>query len=289
MGLYDTPPPHVPQWLPLASTGVLVIGMVCWYSAYALITLKAIKDKSYGMPMMATIGNWSWELLYSFCVAEHPFEMVGLGLWFFLDVGMVWTTIMYAHNDWKISSPWVGRNMGKIFLVLMPFALWGNYTFSSWWLSEPGAGSGDKTGKWFRGREGYDTLELGIWSALIPQCWISAGSLAMLLSRQHSGGTSYTIWFLRALGSAAGMFGFEALLWWYWPEQHGFFANHFHLFLSSIYLGADLIYPFVLYQVMQTEVILPDGRHISAEHHRLEQALSMAAGQAAGVVDRKGQ
>lgn len=96
------------------------------------------------------------------------------------------------------------------------------------------------------------------------------------------------------------MFGFEALLWWHWPEQHGFFTNHFHLFLSSIYLGADIIYPFVLYRVMQTEVILPDGRHISAEHYRIEQALAMAAtagvGQVKGappatgfVVDRKGQ
>ncbi|KAI6579242.1 hypothetical protein MCOR06_010169 [Pyricularia oryzae] len=275
MGLYDTPPEHVPQWLPMASTAVLVFGMVSWYTAYALITIQSIKDQSYGMPLIATIANWSWELLYSFTVAEHPFEMVGLGMWFFLDVGLVWTTVKYAPNDWKHTAPWIGRNMALIFAVLVPWALWGNYTFSSWWLSEPGMGFGTKQGKWFRGKEGYDTLELGIWSALIPQGWISAGSLAMLISRGHSGGTSWTIWALRAAGSAGGMFGFTYHSYYYWPEQHGFFANPFHLFLSSIYLIPDIIYPFVLYRVQQTEIILPDGRHMSAHHAKIEQALAM--------------
>ncbi|KAI6351752.1 hypothetical protein MCOR25_009754 [Pyricularia grisea] len=275
MGLYDTPPEHVPQWFPLASTVVLVFGMVTWYGAYALITLQSIKDKSYGMPIIATIGNWSWEVLYAFTVAEHPFEMAGLGLWFFLDVGLVWTTIKYAPNDWKHTAPWVGKNMGLIFAILFPWALWGNYTFASWWLSEPGTGFGSKQGKWYRGREGFDTLELGMWTALIPQGWISAGSLAMLISRGHSGGTSWTIWALRAAGSAGGMFGFTYHAYYYWPEQHGFFTNHFHLFLTSVYLIPDILYPFFLYRIKQTEVILPDGRHMSAHHARIEQALAM--------------
>jgi hypothetical protein len=55
-------------------------------------------------------------------------------------------------------------------------------------------GSGDKTGKWWRGREGYDTTELAFWSAGFAQLVSSACGLAMLVVRGHSGGTSYTIW-----------------------------------------------------------------------------------------------
>lgn len=194
MGLNDTPPPHVPAWLPVVSTLVLGIGAVCWYATYILVTIRSVKTKSYGMPLMATVLNWSWEIIYAFYVAEHPVEFAGLAAWFFLDLGMVYTTVVFAPNDWKMSNPWIGRNMLFILVSLTAAAVWGNYAFAEWWVSRPGIGHGDKAGKWYRRQEGYDVMEMAYWSALIPQAYISAGSLAMLVSRGHSGGVSYMIW-----------------------------------------------------------------------------------------------
>ncbi|KLU92831.1 hypothetical protein MAPG_11793 [Magnaporthiopsis poae ATCC 64411] len=270
MGLNDTPPPHVPAWLPVVSTLVLGIGAVCWYATYILITIRSIKTKSYGMPLMATVLNWSWEIIYAFYVAEHPVEFAGLAAWFFLDLGMVYTTVVFAPNDWKTSNPWIGRNMLFILVSLTAAAVWGNYAFAEWWVSRPGIGHGDKTGKWYRRQEGYDVMEMAYWSALLPQAYISAGSLAMLVSRGHSGGVSYMIWFVRALGSFTGLVVLYAVMWWHWPEAHSFFINPFAVFLSALFVIPDMIYPFVLHHVRKTEVQLPDGRLVSAYQAALE-------------------
>ncbi|TLD18179.1 hypothetical protein PspLS_10482 [Pyricularia sp. CBS 133598] len=273
MGLKDTPPPHVPEWLLVASTGVLGIGAVCWYLTYILITIRAIKTKSYGMPLMATVLNWSWEVIYAFYAAEHPIEFLGLAAWFALDIGMVYTTVVYAPFDWKYSSRWVGQHMFAILLGLTAVGVWGNYAFAEWFLAEEGRGFGDKTGKWFRGKEGFDTMEMAFWSALVPQAYISAASLAMLFSRGHSGGVSYAIWFVRSLGSFVGLVALPGMMWWYWPEAHGYFLNPLARFLQALFLLPDIVYPFVLYQVRKTEVELPDGRLVSAEHAVIEKRL----------------
>ncbi|EHA46936.1 hypothetical protein MGG_08671 [Pyricularia oryzae 70-15] len=273
MGLKDTPPPHVPEWLPIASTCVLGVGAVCWYLTYILITIRATQTKSYGMPLMATVLNWSWEVIYAFYAAEHPIEFLGLAAWFTLDIGMVYTTVVYAPHDWKYSSRRVGRHMFAILLGLTAVGVWGNYAFAEWFLAEEGRGFGDKTGKWFRGREGFDTMEMAFWSALVPQAYISGASLAMLISRGHSGGVSYAIWFVRSLGSFVGLVALPGMMWWYWPEAHGYFLNPLATFMQALFLLPDIVYPFVLYQIRKTEVVLPDGRLVSAEHAVIEKRL----------------
>ncbi|KAI6555474.1 hypothetical protein MCOR09_009992 [Pyricularia oryzae] len=273
MGLKDTPPPHVPEWLPIASTCVLGVGAVCWYLTYILITIRATQTKSYGMPLMATVLNWSWEVIYAFYAAEHPIEFLGLAAWFTLDIGMVYTTVVYAPHDWKYSSRRVGRHMFAILLGLTAVGVWGNYAFAEWFLAEEGRGFGDKTGKWFRGREGFDTMEMAFWSALVPQAYISGASLAMLISRGHSGGVSYAIWFVRSLGSFVGLVALPGMMWWYWPEAHGYFLNPLATFMQALFLLPDIVYPFVLYQIRKTEVELQDGRLVSAEHAVIEKRL----------------
>ncbi|EJT72282.1 hypothetical protein GGTG_09148 [Gaeumannomyces tritici R3-111a-1] len=289
MGLNDTPPPHVPAWLPVASTLVLGIGAVCWNATYILITIRSIKTKSYGMPLMATVLNWSWEVIYAFYVAEHPVEFAGLAVWFFLDLGMVYTTAVYAPYDWKMSNPWIGKHMLFLLVSLTAAAIWGNYTFAEWWVSRPGVGHGDKTGKWYRHQEGYDVMEMAYWSALIPQAFISAGSLAMPVSRGHSGGVSYAIWFVRALGSFTGLIALYAVMRWYWPEAHSFFVNPLAIFLSALFIIPDAIYPLVLYHVRKTEVELPDGRLVSAYQAALEKNGINGVEEGQGVVGDGGE
>ena len=55
----------------------------------------------------------------------------------------------------------------------------------------------------------------------------------------------------------------SALLWWYWPEAHGFFVHPFGVFLAITCTGCDVVYPFILAHVRKTEQRLPDGRLVA--------------------------
>ncbi|KAH6648961.1 hypothetical protein BKA67DRAFT_594299 [Truncatella angustata] len=138
-------------------------GAVFWDLTYILTTRCSLQTRSYAMPILGLMINVSWELVYGFYVAETALERSGFVLWLILDLGLV-------HLAWILG-------------VLLLVGCWGHFAFASWWLSVPGIAFVDKAGKWWRGMEGYDQTELAYWSA----------GVAMLLVRQHSGGTNYRI------------------------------------------------------------------------------------------------
>lgn len=69
----------------------------------------------------------------------------------------------------------------------------------------------------------------------------------------------------RTLGTIFGLGGSSAVLWYWWPEAHGYFTNPLAIFILGIAVLTDLAYPFCLMQVRKTEVILPDGRIVRLE------------------------
>lgn len=192
MGSNDTPPPHVPAFLIPLSTAVLGAGVLLWDITYVLMTLRGIRTRSSSMPLLALATNISWEILYGFYIADPLLDKIGFGFWLVLDLGLIYCTVAYAPLDWR-GSPRIGEHMGLILTLMTAVGLWGHWAFASWWLEVPHR-NGDKTGKWWRGQEGYDVTEAAFWAAAVPQLMINAGSIAMLLSRGHSGGTSYAIW-----------------------------------------------------------------------------------------------
>lgn len=194
MGSSDIAPAHVPTWVVPLSTAALGIGVLCWDAAYILMTLRSLKTKSYSMPLLGLALNVSWEIVYALYVCESPLETAGFTIWLILDIGVVYTTIKFAPYEWNRTSPWVGRHTAAILAVMTAVGCAGHFAFVSWWLSAPGIGHGDKSGKWYFGQDEYDTTELAYWSAGTAQLVASVGSLAMLLVRGHSGGTSYKIW-----------------------------------------------------------------------------------------------
>jgi hypothetical protein len=193
MGSSDIPPAGVPDWVVPASTGLLGLGVLFWDATYILMTLRSLRSKSYGMPLLALALNVSWEIIFAFYVAEMPLEKAGFAVWLLLDVGLVYTTIVFAPHEWH-ANPWIAHWIAWIFTLMVAVGCAGQWTFATWWLATPGVGHGDKAGKWFRGVEGFDTTELAYWAAGVAQVAGSVGSLAMLLVRGHSGGTSYSIW-----------------------------------------------------------------------------------------------
>ncbi|KAK0630398.1 hypothetical protein B0T17DRAFT_616058 [Bombardia bombarda] len=264
MGSTDIPPDHCPWWLVPLHTAVLGFGVLLWDAAYILMTRRALATKSYGMPLMSLAMNVSCDTVYAFYVCEALLETVGYSIWLYLNAGLVYTTVRFGSEDWKTTSPWVGRNIGWLLALMTAIGCVGHYAFAAWWLAEPGrGGSGNKEGKWWYGQDGLDTSEMGFWSSGVCQIALSAGSVAMLLVRGHSGGTSYAIWFCRAVGTLSGLVLCNVLMWWYCPEAHGFIFNPFAVFLWGAAVVCDIVYPFLLWQVRRTEIILPDGRLMS--------------------------
>ncbi|KAK1710641.1 hypothetical protein BDP67DRAFT_407195 [Colletotrichum lupini] len=262
MGLTDTPPPHVPSWVVPASGALLITGAIFWDMCYVLMSIRSHRTKSYGMPLFALALNLSWELIYAARVAEHPLERLGFLVWLLLDVPLVYTTLKNAKHEWR-HAPLVAKNIGAILAIMVALGCAANYAVAEWWLSAPGTGHGDKSGKWWAGREGFDCTELAFWTAGLAQFALGTGCLAMLLVRGHSGGASYAIWLCRALGTLTGWIGSTGLLWWYWPEAHGFFVNLMGIFLMTTCLACDTAYPFILAGVRRSEQVLPDGRLVS--------------------------
>lgn len=64
------------------------------------------------------------------------------------------------------------------------------------------------------------------------------------------------------MGSVLGLYLYFGLAWYFWPEAHGYFVSPFGVFLWGSGLVSDLVYPFLLYRIRQTEKILPDGRKV---------------------------
>lgn len=194
MGSSDVAPPHVPDWVVPLSTVALGVGVLFWDATYILMTLRSLRTKSYSMPLLGLALNVSWEIVYALYVCEAALETAGFTFWLILDVGLIYTTIRFAPYEWEATSGWVGRHVASILAVMTAVGCVGHFAFVSWWLSRPGIGHGDKAGKWYFGQDEYDTTELAYWSAGVAQMVDSVGSLAMLLVRGHSGGTSYAIW-----------------------------------------------------------------------------------------------
>ncbi|KAI5920885.1 hypothetical protein F4810DRAFT_394656 [Camillea tinctor] len=260
MGSSDVPPPDAPWWLVPVSTVCLGIGVLCWDLTYILMTRRSLQTQSYGMPIVGLAINVSWEIIYGFYVAEMWFERAGFILWLVLDLGIIYTTVHFAPEDWAATNQFVGRNMAWILGAMILVGCWGNYAFVSWFLEEPGRGNGDKTGKWWRGEDGYDTTELAFWSAGVAQLVGSADSLGMLIARGHSGGTGYSIWLCRFIGSIVGLGFTNIVLWWHWPEAHGYVTTPVSIFILGFSFLCDALYGFVLWQVRKTERLLPNGR-----------------------------
>ncbi|OCL12776.1 hypothetical protein AOQ84DRAFT_333731 [Glonium stellatum] len=261
MGSNDAPPPHVPVYYLPVSNGLLQAGGVLWTIAYILFVRSSFRTRSYGMPILALAFNFAWEIVFALYVAESPLERSIFTIWMILDLGLVYCVVVYGQHEWA-HSPAIARNLGKIFTLLTAGALAGHWTFAKWWIDND---IGKREGKFYMGRMGPDTTELGYWTVAFCQSYLSAASLAQLVVRGHSGGVGWGIWATRTLGSLLGFVVNYAWCWYYWREAHEYFMSPFSVFLIGVGLMADLLYPFVLLRIRKTETVSSDGRRIRGD------------------------
>ncbi|KAK4203559.1 hypothetical protein QBC40DRAFT_274519 [Triangularia verruculosa] len=260
MGSNDVPPPHVPAHVVPMCNLFLQAGGGLWTLSYILMVRESFKSRSYGMPLFAVALNFAWETVYALYVAESPLEKSVFSIWMVLDCGMVYGMMKFAKHEWK-HAPSVANNIVPIFAVMTLVATAGHWTFAKWWIDND---MGRREGKFYRGVVGPDTTELGYWSAMVCQVYLSSSSLCQLVVRQHSGGVSWSIWGSRALGSVLGFYMVYGWEWYFWTEAHEYFMSPFGMFLWVTCLVSDCVYPFALWKIQKTEVLLADGRKVAA-------------------------
>jgi len=127
---------------------------------------------------------------YALYVAKSPLVQLIFTVWMVLDCAMVLGIIKFAKHERK-HAPSVARNIVSIFTVMTLVAMVGHWSFAEWRIAND---IGKREGKFYRGVIGPDMTELGYWSAMVCQAYLSASSLCQLVTRQHSGGVSWSIW-----------------------------------------------------------------------------------------------
>ncbi|RMH16203.1 MAG: hypothetical protein D6701_09185 [Gemmatimonadetes bacterium] len=81
-----------------------LISYVCWTLAYIFMIRRGVKDRSYGMPLIALFIDISWEFFFTFLADIDPQYKRANALWFFTNLGVLWTALRYGRDDfdWPI-------------------------------------------------------------------------------------------------------------------------------------------------------------------------------------------
>lgn len=266
----DVLPPHVDPAIRTFNDVFLGIGGLGYTICYILMTRQSIRDRTYAMPLFPLAMNFAWELVFALFVAVEVREQTIFTIWMLIDIGLVYALVKYGANEWK-HAPAIGRHIGKLFVVMMVWWCIALYAVSTWWIN-PAAPVNPKSGKAYMGVEGIDTDELGYWTALVAQVVLSVMSLAQIMTRGNSGGSSYTIWTTRFVGSLLGLNLNYGYCWWAWPEAHGYVANPIAVVMMVTWVFADLVYLVALYTVKQTEIVLPSGRKLKGVNGELRKS-----------------
>lgn len=271
MTRHDVLPPHVDPSIRTFNDAFLGTGGIGYTICYILMTRQSIRDRTYAMPLFTLALNFAWELIFALFVAVEGRELGIFTVWMIIDLGLVYALVKYGANEWE-HAPIVGRHIGKIFTVMLAWWCVVLYAVSAWWI-DPVNPVNPKEGKAYKGVKGIDTDELGYWTALIAQVVLSFMSLAQIVVRQNSGGSSYGIWATRFVGSLSGLNLNYGYCWWVWPEAHGYVAQPFAVVMMVSWVLADVAYLAVLYSVKQTEVVLSDGRKVKGNPNKLKKSL----------------
>ncbi len=86
---------------PLAQNLWALGGLVFWLIAYGLMIRRGLKDRSYGMPMVALCLNIAWEVFYSLFSGAQLANRIGYGLYLAVDLGVLWTCLRYGPEDFE--------------------------------------------------------------------------------------------------------------------------------------------------------------------------------------------
>ena len=103
---------------PLEQKLWVLCGLVFWVLVYILMIRRGLKDKSYGMPVVALCLNVAWETYFSFFSVEQPANRIVNGLYMAPDLGVLWTCWRYGPQDF--TAPLIRQYFRPlVFIVLV--------------------------------------------------------------------------------------------------------------------------------------------------------------------------
>ncbi|GKT46894.1 testicular acid phosphatase [Colletotrichum spaethianum] len=215
---------HDVAWI--ADICKLIMG-VGWTTNYVGMIRKSLKDQTYAMAMLPLCCNFAWELTYAILYAfgsnlEKWVHFSGL----LLNCGVMYTAVKNAHREWA-HAPLVQRNLRLIFF----FAVAGFASGHTALAMQIGPALGQAL------------------SAYACQLLLSVGGLCQLLSRGHSRGASYSLWFVGSLVLVPQ----DILRYTYWREDHEFMGSPLYIWFVTIFLILDGSYGICLWYVRRFE------------------------------------
>ncbi len=133
--MFDKPffPPDQPWYV----WTVVILCFVFWLLAYALIIRWSFKDKTFGMPIAALIGNIAWEGLFShYFVPSFWLIQLGNTAWVGLDVLIFIAAWKYGPADF--AEPFIKRWLRTIMVVGVVMTCWIEIPFTRVYHDEHG-------------------------------------------------------------------------------------------------------------------------------------------------------
>lgn len=101
------------------STALAAGAGLCWTLAYLLIIRTGLRERTYGMPVVAFCCNISWEFIYGFVRPSSGIQHVVNIVWFLLDCAIGYTVVRFGPEEF----PYLPRRVfyGSL-IVLLGFA-----------------------------------------------------------------------------------------------------------------------------------------------------------------------
>ncbi len=101
------------------STALAAGAGLCWTLAYLLIVRTGLRERTYGMPIVAFCCNISWEFIYGFVRPSPGIQHVVNIVWFLLDCAIGYTVVRFGPGEF----PYLPRRVfyGSL-IVLLGFA-----------------------------------------------------------------------------------------------------------------------------------------------------------------------
>ncbi|MFI9272725.1 hypothetical protein ACIGXM_18670 [Kitasatospora sp. NPDC052896] len=82
-------------------TALAVGSGVFWTVTYVLVIRVGLRDRSYGMPLVALGANLSWEFIFSFVRPHDGVQHVIDLVWLALDCGILWTVLRFGPREFR--------------------------------------------------------------------------------------------------------------------------------------------------------------------------------------------
>jgi hypothetical protein len=86
------------------STALAVGSGLCWTLVYLLVIRIGLRERTYGMPIVAFASNISWEFLYAFVRPSNGVQHGINIVWFVLDCGIAYTVIRFGPDEFPYLS-----------------------------------------------------------------------------------------------------------------------------------------------------------------------------------------